>query len=249
MTKAMTGTTMTGTTNSASLRRSFLPLVLDVGVPLGSYYLFKDGLGMSAVAALGWSSAVPAVRTGWSAVRGQRVNGMAALILVVNVVGVLLSFVAGDARLMLVKDSGISSVVGIGVLVSVRLGRPMMTEGMKPFLIKGDVERAAAWERLVSGSPRFRRAERTFSVVWGVALLGECVARIVGVYVFSVDTMVWLGTLVMVGAMLTAVLVGGALAVEPMKRMLRDEVAALRRDGDGSAGSCTDGAQMVAQGR
>lgn len=127
----------TVTTNSASLRRSLLPLVLDVAVPVGSYYVFRNGLGMSAVAALGWSSAVPAVRTGWSVVRRRTVNAMAALILVVNVAGVLLSFVAGDARLMLVKDSGISSVIGIGVLVSVRLGRPMMTEGMKPFLLRG----------------------------------------------------------------------------------------------------------------
>jgi hypothetical protein len=131
--------------------------------------------------------------------------------------------------------------------VSVRLGRPMMTEGMKPFIIKGDVERAAAWERLVDGSPRFRRAERTFSLVWGVALLGECVARIVGVYVLSVDTMVWLGTVMMVGAMVTAVLVGGALAVEPMKGMLREEVA-LRRGGDASTGARTEGPQEVAPG-
>ncbi|WP_443073134.1 VC0807 family protein [Streptomyces sp. NBC_01451] len=243
----------TVTTNSASLRRSLLPLVLDVAVPVGSYYVFKDGLGMSAVAALGWSSAVPAVRTGWSAVRGRTVNALAALILVVNVVGVLLSFVTGDARLMLLKDSAVSSVVGIGVLVSVRLGRPMMTEGMKPFLVRGDAERAAAWERLGSGSSRFRRAERTFSVVWGVALLGECVARIVGVYVLPVDTMVWLGTLVLAGAMVVAVLVGGALAVDPMKGMLRDEVARCRDRGSDAvtagsgAGSSTKCAEAVAQ--
>jgi hypothetical protein len=43
--------------------------------------------------------------------------------------------------------------------------------------------------------------------------------------------MVWLGTLVMVGAMLAAVLVGGALAVDPMKGMLRDEVARYRDRG------------------
>ncbi|MGY1500048.1 VC0807 family protein [Streptomyces sp. QTS52] len=240
-------------TNSASLRRSLLPLVLDVAVPVGSYYVFRNGFGMSAVAALGWSSAVPAVRTGWSVVRGRAVNAMAVLILVVNVVGVLLSFVAGDARLMLLKDSGVSSVIGIGVLVSVRLGRPMMTEGMKPFLVRGDAERAAAWERLVSRSMRFRRAERTFSVVWGVALLGECVARIVGVYVLPVDTMVWLGTLVMVGAMVVAVLVGGALAVDPMKGMLRDEVARYRDRGSDvivagiGAGIGTGCAGVVAQ--
>lgn len=118
---------------------------------------------------------------------------------------------------------------------------------------QGDAERAAAWERLGSGSSRFRRAERTFSVVWGVALLGECVARIVGVYVLPVDTMVWLGTLVLAGAMVVAVLVGGALAVDPMKGMLRDEVARCRDRGSDAvtagsgAGSSTKCAEAVAQ--
>ncbi|CAM5293416.1 hypothetical protein SALBM311S_05184 [Streptomyces alboniger] len=69
---------------------------------------------MSTVAALGWSSVLPAVRTGWSAVKDRTVNGLAALILFVNVVGLLLGFVAGDPRLMLAKDSGVSSVVGMG---------------------------------------------------------------------------------------------------------------------------------------
>ena len=51
------------TTNSAARRNrlpaSFLPLILDVAVPVGSYYLLKNGFGMSTMAALGWSSVVP----------------------------------------------------------------------------------------------------------------------------------------------------------------------------------------------
>jgi hypothetical protein len=66
-------------------------VVLDVGVPVGSYY-------MGALAALGWRRVVPAVRAGWGVVRQRTVNGLALLILFVNVVGVLLGFVAGDPR-------------------------------------------------------------------------------------------------------------------------------------------------------
>lgn len=207
-----------------SVRRGFMPLVVDVAVPLASFYLLKDGFGFGTVAALGWSSVLPAVRTVWSAVRDRRLNGLAALILVVNVAGLVLGSVAGDPRLMLAKDSAVSSVVGIGVLVSVLLGRPMMTAAMAPFLIKGDAARGAAWQRLLGGSERFRRAERTFSVVWGVVLLGECVVRVVGAYTLPVDTMVWLGTVVMIGSMALAFLLSGALAVVPMKMMLREEL-------------------------
>ncbi|MYX28109.1 hypothetical protein GTY75_15890 [Streptomyces sp. SID8381] len=211
-----------------SVLDNFRPLILDVAVPLGSYYVFRDGLGMSTFAALAWSSAVPAARTVWSLVKERRTNALAGLILVVNVVSLLLSFVTGDPRLMLAKDSGVSSTVAIGILVSVALGRPMMTAGMKPFLVKGDAVKEAAWQRLMAGdstwSAAFRRKERVFSLVWGLALLAECVARIVGAYTVPVDTMVWLGTVVMVAAMAVAFLVSGGLAAGPMEHMLAAEV-------------------------
>ncbi|MFF0766748.1 VC0807 family protein [Streptomyces sp. NPDC003737] len=218
------------TTNSVSQGRSkkqnFMPLIMDVAVPIGSYYLFKDAFGMSTLMALGLSSVVPAVRTVWGVVEARTINAFAALILFVNVVGLLLSFVAGDPRLMLAKDSGVSSAIGIGILVSVAMGKPMMTAGMKPWLVKGAADREAAWSRLQSASPAFRRAERVFSVVWGVVLLVECVVRVVGAYTLPVDTMVWLRSVVLAVAMVIGFMVSGALAAGPMAHMLIAEVKA-----------------------
>ncbi|MEU8585743.1 VC0807 family protein [Streptomyces sp. NPDC048664] len=216
------------TTNTASQgqnkKNAFAPLIVDVALPLGAYYLCKDALGLSTFAALACSSVVPAVRTLWGAVTERKLNALAALILVVNVVGLVLSFVSGDPRLMLVKDSAVSSTIGIGILVSVALGKPMMTAGMKPFLVKGDATKEAAWERLMTGSPAFRRSERIFSLVWGAVLLGECVVRIVGAYTLPVDTMVWLGTVIMMGAMGLGFVVGGALGAGPMHEQLLAEL-------------------------
>ncbi|GAB7103513.1 hypothetical protein JCM4814A_18270 [Streptomyces phaeofaciens JCM 4814] len=213
-----------------SKKNAFGPLIVDVAVPLGSYYLFKGAFGMSTFAALAWSSVVPAVRTVWGVVRERTVHGLAGLILVVNVAGLLLSFVSGDPRLMLAKDSAVSSVVGIGILVSVALGQPMMTAGLKPFLVKADEAKVAAWERLAGGraeaSGAFLRGERVFSVVWGVVLLAECVLRVVGAYTVPVDTMVWLGSVVMVASIGTGILVSGALAAGPMQAMVADEAKA-----------------------
>ncbi|MFF3739903.1 VC0807 family protein [Streptomyces sp. NPDC002566] len=209
-------------------RKNFAPLIVDVAVPLGSYYLFKDGFGMSTFAALAWSSVGPALRTVWSVVKERRTNALAGLILVVNVVSLSLSFVSGDPRLMLAKDSAVSSTVAIGIFLSVALGKPMMTAGMKPFLVKGDAAREAAWQRLASGgsvrSADFLRRERVFSVVWGVVLLAECVARVVGAYTVPVDTMVWLGGVVMAVSMAGGFLVSGALGAGPMAAILAAEL-------------------------
>jgi hypothetical protein len=232
----MTKTTNTGSQNSQdnqgkqqpSVLENLRPLIVDVAVPLGSYYFFKGAFGMSTFAALAWSSVVPAVRTVWSVVKERRVNGLAALILVVNVVGLALSFVSGDPRLMLAKDGAVSSTVGIGILVSVALGRPMMTAGLKPFLVKGDAAREAAWERLASGtavrSAEFLRKERVFSVIWGLVLVVECVARVVGAYTIPVATMVWLSSLLLVVAISLGMVVCGGAAAEPMACLITDEV-------------------------
>lgn len=219
-------TTNTVSQGQSGKKNSFVPLIVDVALPLGSYYLFKNTFGTSTFAALAWSSVLPAVRTAWSAVKGRRTNGLAVLILVVNVVGLLLSFVSGDPRLMLAKDSGVSSTVGIGILVSVALGKPMMTAALKPFLVKGDAAKEAVWERLLRESSAFRRWERVFSLVWGMVLLGECLVRIVGAYTLPVDTMVWLGSVIMIGAMLIGMLAGGALAAGPMQYRLAAELKA-----------------------
>lgn len=221
------------------LAQSLLPLVLDVGVPLASYYVLHNGFGLSEVAALGWSSVVPALRTVRGLVRGAGVNGLALVILVVNVVGLLLSTMTGDPRLMLAKDSGVSSVVGIAMIVSVFMGKPLMTAGLKPFVTKGNAAKNAAWDRLMAGSARFRRAERRFSLIWGTVLLVECVARVIGAYTVPVHTMVWLGTVLTVVAILLAMVVAGGSCAEPMEKMVRTEAehAGGHQDGEVKAGA------------
>jgi hypothetical protein len=65
------------TTNTGSKKQNFAPLLMDVAVPIGSYYLLKSGFGMGTVAALGWSSVVPAVRTVWGVVAERTINAFA----------------------------------------------------------------------------------------------------------------------------------------------------------------------------
>ncbi|MFE6662813.1 VC0807 family protein [Streptomyces sp. NPDC057697] len=208
-----------------ALLDSLMPLLVDVGVPLVSYYALKAA-GLSTFAALAWSSVLPAVRTVWGVVRERRLNGLAALMVTVNVVSLATSLAVGDPRLMLAKDSGVSSVIGLVVLVTALKGQPMMTAGVRPMLVKGDAAKDAAWQRLSAGSAAFRRAEVRFSAVWGAALLAECVVRAVGAYTVPVETMVWLGTVIMVATLVLAFLVSGRVGAVPMERMIEEEAGA-----------------------
>jgi hypothetical protein len=126
---------------------------------------------------------------------------------------------------MIAKDSIISSVIAFAILGSVVLRRPLMSAGLKPLLTRGEPQRMAAWDRLCTVSPQFRRRELLFSTIWGLALLAECAARLVGAYTLPVTTMVWLGTVMGLGAIAVAIVAGGA-AAGPLQKMIDAEAAA-----------------------
>lgn len=206
------------------LRRALAPLLLDVAVPLGSYYVAHSALGLSTVHALMVGSVVPAVRTIGGLLRRRGWNALATLMLVVNLAGIALTFATGDARLMLAKDSAISSVIGIGMLVSAGLGRPLMSSALKPMLTKGNAAKDKAWDALSADSARFRRLEKAFTLIWGCCLLADCVIRFVGAFTLPVATMAWLGTVILLGAIGAGVFLGG-LASVPMDKLVAEAAA------------------------
>ena len=207
----------------ASLGAALRPLLIDVGIPLGSYYLLRDAFGLSLWLSLALSSVGPAVRSVASLVSERKLNVLAALMLAVNVAGIVVSFLTGDPRAMIAKDSVISSVIAFAILGSVMARRPLMSVGLRPFMTQGTPERSAVWDRLAAGSARFRRFELLYSAIWGVALLADCAARLVGAYTLPVTTMVWMSTVLTLSAIGAGIMVGGAVAAMPILRMIETE--------------------------
>ena len=121
-------------------------LAWDVGLPLAAYY------GLHALGA---------------AVRDRRLNAFATMMLVVFGIGLILSFVSGDARFLLLKDSITTAVVGLTFLVTSLRGTPLTlaaAQGFRP----ADRERIAEQYR---AEPVVRRAYQVSSRVWGIGLL------------------------------------------------------------------------------
>jgi hypothetical protein len=201
------------------------PLLIDVGIPVGTFYLLRDAFGLSLWLSLALSSIGPAVRSIAGLMAERKLNLLAVLMLAVNMAGIAVSFLTGDPRAMIAKDSAVSSVIAFAILGSVVLRRPLMSAGLEPFMTKGEPHRTAAWDRLSVASPRFRRLELAFSTIWGLALLADCAARLVGAYTLPVTTMVWLGTVMTLGAIGVAIVVGGA-AAGPIQQMIDAEAAA-----------------------
>src|ERR1700678_3957993 len=71
------------------------PLIFDLGIPLGSYYLMRAA-GVALVPALALSSVLPAARTIIGLTNDRRLNSLALLMVIVNVVGIAVTFWTGD---------------------------------------------------------------------------------------------------------------------------------------------------------
>lgn len=204
-------------------RAGLRDLVLDVAVPVGSYYVARAA-GCDLFVALIISSALPLVRTMVALVRGSKLDGLALVVLAVNAVSLGISFWSGNPRFMLAKDGAVTSVLGLVILASVLARRPLMTAGMRPFVTRGNAVKEAAFGRLLDTSARFRQLEDRFSVIWACAFLAECAARVTIAVILPVNTVVWLSTVLSVGCIGAGVLIGGLVA-DRMEKLVSAEVA------------------------
>lgn len=197
------------TNPSASVVRT---LGVEIAVPLGVYYGLHS-LGASDFTALALAGVFPLARTLFQFAKNRTLNGLALVVLVTNVAGMLLTFVSGDARMMIAKDSIGSGITGLVILISAFTAQPIMTKALRPFLTHGDADHEAAWERL-RGNARFEAAVRRSSFVWGVGFMLESAARVVGAFTLPVSTMVWLSTVIFIGSFAVIMLISGASAKE-----------------------------------
>src|SRR5215471_17615933 len=91
------------------------PLLIDVGIPVGTYYLLRDAFGLSLWLSLALSSIGPAVRSIAGLIAERKLNLLAVLMLAINLAGIAVSFLTGDPRAMIAKDSAVSSVIAFAI--------------------------------------------------------------------------------------------------------------------------------------
>ncbi|OZM71096.1 hypothetical protein CFN78_21745 [Amycolatopsis antarctica] len=173
----------------------------DIGATVGTYYVLRLA-GVSERTALLVAGVLAATRLVWVAIRRRQVTWFAATMLAVFGLGLLLTFLSGDARFLLFKDSILTAGLGLVFLLSAVTGRPLTLSA---------AQTAQPWwagrlDEMFQHDADVRRRMIISAVVWGVALLTEAVLRVPLVYTLPVDVMVavsdvllW-GTLALVAA-------------------------------------------------
>ncbi len=115
--------------------------------------------------------------------------------LIVFGLGLLLTFVSGDPRFLLVKESFVTGAVGIAFLVTAAVGRRPLTLAAQQ---SWQPAQTAELMEEYRTDPNVRHGHRFSSTVWGVVLLAEAAIRVPLVYLLPIDVMVGVSTAMMV---------------------------------------------------
>jgi hypothetical protein len=177
-------------------RAALAGLAWDVGLPLIGYYALH-WFGASDRVALLTATAAAGARLVWVALRTRHITWFAAVMLAVFGAGTALTFTGGDPRVLLLKDSVTTAMIGVVFLVSLLSKRPLTLSAAQTW--RPTTARRLA--ELYRNEPAARRAFRVSALGWGAGLLGESVLRVPLIYLLPVDVMVGLSTAMMIIAM------------------------------------------------
>ncbi|WP_433505225.1 VC0807 family protein [Pseudonocardia halophobica] len=147
-------------------------LLLGIVAPIAAYWVLT-ALGAPDLTALAWGVLFPLAGVVVGIARERRVDVLAALSLGAIAVSLAGALLLHSATFLLVKESLVTGVIGVGFLGSLLARRPLPV-----LLLRGRPGAAEVMEaRWVD--PGFRRALRGITIVWGCALLAEAGLRVV----------------------------------------------------------------------
>jgi hypothetical protein len=149
-------------------------VVFDVGGPLLAYFVLR-ALGLNTVLSLVLSGVFPAFGVAFNAVQYRRLDIFGVLVLAGILMGSVLGLTTHNAKLFLVEGSVPSVAFSAACFGSLWTQQPLIYRIALELVGRDGVrgrEIASAWQY-----PRFRRAFRIITVVWGVGYLIEAGVR------------------------------------------------------------------------
>jgi intracellular septation protein A len=204
-------------------RKLIMGLLWDVGLPAVIFYACR-AFGVEAFLALAAGGLAALVRVGFVAAVRRRLDGLAALVGVSFALLLVVSLLTGDPRILLVRESILSGSVGLLLVGSCVIRRPILYTFVRR-LNAGKEELLAQWDERWRTQPSLRRHFLTLSAMIGGVLLTESALRLLLIYLLPIDVMAGLSTALHVGTI--ALLVCWALWYRGRRRRA---IAAAARD-------------------
>ncbi len=174
---------MDTTMSRSSKLRFFFPMLFDLLAPIFSYYILHL-IGLNDFIALTVRVFVSRINAAVDVIRYRQAKSVSILVFILFILSIVLAFVTQDARIILLKPSLFIGAAGLYVLLQFLASHFWWI--VEPFATQGDPEKVARWHTCWRNNPFFRRKLQIATVLSGVLLLLEAVARVVIVFLLPV---------------------------------------------------------------
>ncbi|MCX2731176.1 hypothetical protein OOZ19_13065 [Saccharopolyspora sp. NFXS83] len=156
-------------------------------------------LGVDQVVALLLGSALSLVGAAQQIRAERRISGVTIFVLATMLLTVLMSFVAGSPRVLLVRDAWGTAALGLWLLATLFLRRPFLYEGTR---LVSDADQRETWEASWERSAPLRRLLRVGTAVCGCAFLADAALRVLMALYLPIDVVPLLDDVLLVVTLL-----------------------------------------------
>jgi hypothetical protein len=156
-------------------------IILNATIPLACYFFAKWFISPSELTALIFATMFPVLKSAYDLISHHELNPVAVLVLLGIAISILVIFLGGDPRILLVKESFFTGAFGIGCLLSLTFPRPIMFYFARYFMAAHDPQKRKAFNARWQ-NPIIRRTHRLVTAVWGIVYVIEFAVRITLVY-------------------------------------------------------------------
>jgi drug/metabolite transporter (DMT)-like permease len=159
------------------------------------YTLLKSYTSASDLVALLVSSVPALLSEIVTIVRHRQLDVLGVIVLVFLAISAVISFIGGDPKLLLVRESFLTVVLAVACVVSLLFPRPLFFYIIRYFATGNDPAKAPVFNSRWQ-FPEFRRYMRIITVVWGIVYLVEFPVRVFMVYHLSIQQYLAIGPIV-----------------------------------------------------
>ena len=166
-----------------------ISVLINAVLPLITYKILINH--MPSVIALMISTTIPVIDNLYHIIKNKKIDIFATFVILGFVVGIIAMLLGGNQKLLLIRQSYITAIMGIVFLVSMLFPKPIIYYFAEKFLNpqngdNKDKNNKSFMEEKWS-NPRFRFTMKFITLIWGICLLLEAISNISLVFILSVS--------------------------------------------------------------
>jgi hypothetical protein len=178
------------------IRGIIFTLLINAALPFMIYQLLLGRI--SSIKALTIATLIPLIETVIHFIKYKKWDVFAMFMLIGFILSILAALISGNERLILVRESFVTGIMGLIFLGSLATQRPLIYHFALRFTVgKTQEERAAFADNW--NIPYVQKVLRILTIGWGIALLGEALLKVILVYNLSVSAFLAISSLVTYG--------------------------------------------------